>query len=157
MAELPPDQNNNPHLRAQLKRDRDANERFQASQQEMSVKAARIQSQARRARSPEPETKTRRYTNRDTEYGFEVNNPGFGVVPGGDRIRSRNFDGVNFEGELNIRHDIIRDVQGIPHDNGQRKTDFWGAGTGPYDARRQEYERAYAVKYAADMEKWFFS
>ena len=40
MAELPPDQNNNPHLRAQLKRDRDANERFQAG--DATVKAARI-------------------------------------------------------------------------------------------------------------------
>ena len=40
MAELPPDQNNNPHLRAQLKRDRDANERFEAG--DATAKAARI-------------------------------------------------------------------------------------------------------------------
>ena len=38
--ELPPDQNNNPHLRAQLKRDRDANERFEAG--DGTAKAARI-------------------------------------------------------------------------------------------------------------------
>ena len=40
MADLPPDQNNNPHLRAQLKRDRDATERFEAG--DMTAKAARI-------------------------------------------------------------------------------------------------------------------
>ena len=39
-----PDANNNPHLREELKRNRDADERFQASQQEMNAKAARIQS-----------------------------------------------------------------------------------------------------------------
>ena len=89
MAELPPDQNNNPHLRAQLKRDRDATERFQASQQEMSAKAARIQSQARQRHTPEPETKTRLYTDDSARYGPW--DPGFEMVPGGDRLRTRDM------------------------------------------------------------------
>ena len=110
MEPPPNDQNNNPHLRAQLKRDRDANERFRASQQEMSAKAARIQSQARQRRTPEPETKTRFYTDHgdDTwanlgimpgQQGWDVNeldsverheawDPGFDIVPGGDRLRT---------------------------------------------------------------------